>query len=69
MNKKSAELTDRQLQIARLVAQGLTSGQIAEQLSIVLRTVETHLSAIFRKLKVGSREELIATLAADSKRR
>ena len=41
-----------------LAAQGLTSAQIAAQLSVVLRTVETHLSSIFRKLHLKKRSDL-----------
>jgi non-specific serine/threonine protein kinase len=51
-------LTAREQEIATLVAQGLTNRQIAAELSIALRTVDTHVSRVLRKLGVASRAEL-----------
>jgi DNA-binding CsgD family transcriptional regulator len=48
-------LSKRELEVLRLVAQGMTDAQIAEQLFISYRTVTTHLSSIFNKLGVSSR--------------
>ena len=39
----------------RLVAQGLTDTEVAEQLFIARRTVNTHLTSIYTKLNVNSR--------------
>ncbi|GAB4086554.1 hypothetical protein GCM10028784_31840 [Myceligenerans cantabricum] len=51
-------LTERELDVARLVAQGRTNRQVAEQLYVSVRTVEVHLGRVFRKLGVRSRTEL-----------
>lgn len=48
-------LSKRELEVLRLVAQGLTDAEVAEQLFISYRTVTTHLSSIFNKLGVSSR--------------
>lgn len=51
-------LSARQLQIAELVAQGLTNREIGDALSISQKTVETHLAAVFVKLGVSSRADV-----------
>jgi DNA-binding NarL/FixJ family response regulator len=51
-------LTRRENEIAALVKQSLTTGQIAGRLSISIRTVEFHLANIYQKTGVSSREEL-----------
>ncbi len=48
-------LTAREVEVLRLLAQGLTDAQIAEQLIISSRTVNTHLRAIYGKIQVSSR--------------
>ncbi len=48
-------LTRREQEIAGLVAQGLTNRQIAQQLVLSERTVDTHTSNIMRKLGLSSR--------------
>lgn len=53
-------LTPRQLEIARSVAQGLTSPEIATNLQLSPRTVRNHLSSIFERCDVASRAELAA---------
>ncbi len=47
-------LTDRELEILKLVAQGLTNKEIAEQLFISHRTVDTHRTNLMRKLNVNN---------------
>jgi predicted ATPase/DNA-binding CsgD family transcriptional regulator len=49
------ELTAREVEILRLVAQGCTDAQVADQLVISPRTVNWHLSVIYSKLGVSSR--------------
>lgn len=52
-------LTDRELEVLRLAAQGLTNYDIAQQLYISVRTVEAHLTHAYNKLGVGSRTEAV----------
>jgi DNA-binding CsgD family transcriptional regulator len=51
-------LTERELQLARLVADRKTNAEIAAELFLSQKTVETHLRNIFRKIGVPSRVEL-----------
>jgi predicted ATPase/DNA-binding CsgD family transcriptional regulator len=48
-------LTAREVEVLRLLAQGLTDAQIAEQLIISPRTVNNHLTSIYSKIQVSSR--------------
>jgi DNA-binding NarL/FixJ family response regulator len=57
-------LTAREHEIVRGVQQGLTNKEIATQLGISEKTVKTHLSAIFRKLQVRRRVQLLRTALA-----
>lgn len=50
-------LTDRELSILRLVAEGLSNLDIASKLYVTEQTVKFHLSNIYRKLGVGNRTE------------
>jgi DNA-binding NarL/FixJ family response regulator len=55
-------LTARELQIAQLVVDRRTNPQIAAELFLSNKTVESHLRNIFRKVNVGSRVELARTV-------
>jgi DNA-binding NarL/FixJ family response regulator len=54
----NSPLTDRQQELARLVAQGLTNREIAHRLGISVFTVRHHVSNIMRKLGVRSRAQI-----------
>ena len=54
-----ARLTPREREVCRLLAYGHTNAEIAEQLAISDRTVETHRSNIMAKLDLKSRAELV----------
>jgi LuxR family transcriptional regulator, maltose regulon positive regulatory protein len=53
-------LTDREIEVLRLVTAGLSNADIAEQLVVSVGTVKTHLKHIFGKLAVQSRTQAIA---------
>jgi len=55
---ETPSLTERETEILRHVAKGLTAKQIAARLSLSHRTVENHVQATFRKLQVANRVEL-----------
>ena len=55
-------LTPQEHRVARLVADGLRSDEVAGALSLSVRTVEAYLARIYRKLEVHSRIELAALL-------
>jgi pimeloyl-ACP methyl ester carboxylesterase/DNA-binding CsgD family transcriptional regulator len=58
--RPAGELTARQLQVAALIAEGMTNRQIAEQLGIEERSAEGHVERIRERLGVGSRAEVAA---------
>lgn len=55
-------LTARQLEVARLLAQGCTNKAIAGMLSMSESTVKVHIAAIFRALKVSNRTEAVLAI-------
>jgi DNA-binding CsgD family transcriptional regulator len=52
-----AGLTDRQVEVLALLAEGLTNAEIADRLVVSVRTVDHHVAAILAKLNVTSRRE------------
>jgi DNA-binding CsgD family transcriptional regulator len=59
----SEPLTEREMEVARLVAAGLTNKAIASRLAIAPRTAEAHVEHIRRKLDVRSRAQIAAWAA------
>jgi NarL family two-component system response regulator LiaR len=58
--KKPLELlTDREMEVLKLVTKGLSNKDIADGLSLSVRTVQGHLANIFNKLRVSSRTEAV----------
>jgi DNA-binding NarL/FixJ family response regulator len=55
---QAPQLTDRETDVLRLVAKGLTARQIADRLVISHRTVESHVQSTLRKLQLHNRVEL-----------
>ena len=55
--RNDCPLTDRELEILRLVSQGYTNGRIARELWVTEQTVKFHLSNTYRKLGVANRTE------------
>lgn len=51
------ELTERELEVLKLIARGRSNAQIAEELTISLKTVRNHASNIFNKLQVADRAQ------------
>ena len=59
---RAAHLSIREVQVATMAADGLTSPEIAEDLFLSPRTVDNHLSSVYRKLALTGRAELTAAL-------
>ena len=53
------ELTDREREVLRLLALGHTNQEIAQQLIVSVRTVESHRAHVMTKLRVSTRAELV----------
>ena len=56
-------LTERELDVLRLMAAGRSNPEIAEELVVALGTVKAHTSSIYRKLDVRSRTEAVVKAA------
>ncbi len=57
--KPTHDLTERELEVLRLVVEGLTNKEVAKNLNLSDGTVGAHLDTIFRKLQVQSRTEAV----------
>jgi len=53
------QLTERELEVLKLAAKGMTNMNIARELNLSVRTVQGHLSSVFSKMGVGSRTEAV----------
>ena len=52
-------LTEREVEVLRLVAKGLTAKQVADRLVLSHRTVENHVQSTLRKLQLHNRAQLV----------
>ncbi len=52
-------LTDREIAVLKMAAKGMSNSNIADELCLSVRTIESHLRTIFDKLGVGSRTEAV----------
>jgi DNA-binding NarL/FixJ family response regulator len=57
-------LTEREREVMRLIARGYAYKEVARELVISIKTVETHVSSVLRKLQLSSRHELTRWAAA-----
>ena len=57
-------LSAREREVMRLIARGYSYREVASELFISIKTVETHVSAVLRKLQLSSRHELTRWAAA-----
>ena len=64
-HRQAYDLTDREQQITRLIARGAGTAEIADKLFLSAHTVRDHVKAIFSKVGVSSRGELVAKLFAE----
>lgn len=63
-----AALSARELEVAQLIAQGLTNAAIAARLGIHVGTVKDHVHRILERLGVSSRQHVVALVVADLER-
>lgn len=52
------QLTTREREVLRLIARGYAYKEIARQLTLSVKTIETHVSSVLRKLQLSNRHEL-----------
>ena len=56
--RRSSLLTERETEVSRLASLGLTDRDIADELVLSVRTVQSHLASSYRKLGITSRAQL-----------
>jgi two-component system response regulator NreC len=59
VDARPGDLSERELEVVRLIALGYTNPEIAEQLFLSVRTIEAHRSHIHQKLRLASRADLV----------
>jgi DNA-binding NarL/FixJ family response regulator len=57
--RTNASLTGREREVVRFIAQGLSTRQMATRMNVSERTVETHISNVYNKLRVRTRVEVL----------
>jgi DNA-binding NarL/FixJ family response regulator len=62
LRARGVELTRRQWDVLELLAEGMTSAEMAASLSITQATVRSHVATILQKLRVSTREAAVARL-------
>jgi DNA-binding NarL/FixJ family response regulator len=60
ISRVEAKLTPREVEVLQLISEGMTTRQMATRLSMSQRTVESHISKLYRKMGVGSRVQAVA---------
>ena len=56
--RSSTGLTPREREVLRFIARGYAYKEVARELFISIKTIETHVSAVLRKLQLSNRREL-----------
>ena len=69
IEQRIALLTQREKQVLDLVAEGRSSGNIAEHLGVSQKTIEAHRTSIMKKMQVRSVSELISIYLRTTKHR
>lgn len=62
-NQSEGQLTPREMDVLKLLAQGFTNKKIADRLAVNERTIKYHVSSILAKLEVSNRTEAVTDAA------
>jgi DNA-binding NarL/FixJ family response regulator len=60
ISRVEAKLTPREIEVLQLISEGLTTRQMASRLTMSQRTVESHISKLYKKMGVASRVQAVA---------